>query len=72
MSSKFDNVLELIESLSVEEQERIIEIVNSRLLESKRRKLVARVIEGKRDIKAGRFTEGKAHDIMKAIYDKKN
>lgn len=69
MSSKFDNVLELIESLSVEEQERIIEIVNSRLLESKK---LCEFIEGKRDIKAGRFTEGKAHDIMKAIYDKKN
>ncbi len=69
MSSKFNDVLELIDSFSIEEREQIIEIEKNRLQADKREKLIARVKEGKKDIKEGRFIEGEVQDIMKAIDD---
>ncbi|HMQ80263.1 MAG TPA: hypothetical protein PKE39_15925 [Ignavibacteria bacterium] len=69
MSSKFNDVLELIDSFSIEEREQIIEIEKNRLQADKREKLIERVKEGKKDIKEGRFIEGEVQDIMKAIDD---
>lgn len=69
MSSKFNDVLELIDSFSIEEREEILEIEKNRLHADKRAKLVERVKEGEKDIKEGRFVEGDVQDIMKAIDD---
>lgn len=69
MSTKFNDVLELIDSFSIEEREQIIEIEKNRLQADKREKLIERVKEGKKDIKEGRFIEGEVQDIMKAIDD---
>lgn len=69
MSSKFNDVLEMIDSFSIEEREQIIEIEKNRLQADKREKLIERVKEGKKDIKEGRFIEGEVQDIMKAIDD---
>lgn len=69
MSSKFNDVLELIDSFSIEEREEILKIEKNRLLVDKREKLIERVKEGKKDLLEGRFTEGDIQDIMKAIDD---
>ncbi len=69
MTSKFNDVLELIDSFSIEEREEILEIEKNRLIADKREKLIERVKEGKNDITEGRFTEGDVKDIMKAIDD---
>ncbi len=69
MSSKFNDVLELIDSFSIEEREEILAIEKNRLNADKRAKLVERVKEGEKDIKEGRFVEGDVQDIIKAIDD---
>lgn len=69
MSSKFNDVLEMIESLTLEEQEQVLEIEGKRLNEKKRELLLKRVEEGRKDIAEGRFVKGDVEDIMKAIDD---
>lgn len=69
MTSKFNDALELIDSLSIEEQEMLLEIASKRLTERKRKKLQERIAEGKKDIAEGRFIEGNAADIMNSIDD---
>lgn len=67
MSSKFNDVLEMIESLSIEEQEDLLEIERKRLIDKKRKKLIDDINESRKDISEGNYTIGNADDIMKAI-----
>ncbi len=69
MTSKFNDALEMIDSLSIEEQEMLLEIESKRLTERKRKILQERIAEGKKDISEGRFIEGNAADIMNSIDD---
>lgn len=69
MTSKFNDALELIESLSLEEQEQVLEIEKKRLIEKKRKLLIEDIKEAKKDIAEGNFITGNAEDIIKAIED---
>jgi hypothetical protein len=69
MTSKFNDALEMIDSLSIEEQEMLLEIESKRLTERKRKLLQERIAEGKKDISEGRFIDGNAADIMNSIDD---
>lgn len=69
MTSKFNDALEMIDSLSIEEQEMLLVIESKRLTERKRKILQERIAEGKKDISEGRFIEGNAADIMNSIDD---
>ncbi len=69
MSSKFNDVLELIESFSLEEQEQLIEIEKKRITEKKRILLLKEIDLSKKEIAEGKFIEGSAAEIIKAIDD---
>ena len=69
MTSKFNDALDMIDSLSIEEQEMLLEIESKRLTERKRKLLQERIAEGKKDISEGRFIDGNAADIMNSIDD---
>ena len=61
--------MELIDSLSLDEQEELIEIEKKRIIEKKRELLSKDIIEAKADIEKGNFITGDYNDIMKAIDD---
>ncbi|MCI0449463.1 MAG: hypothetical protein L0Y79_06720 [Chlorobi bacterium] len=66
MSSKFNDALELIDSLSIEEQEELLEIERKRLIEKKRKKLIKDIAEAE-DIRKGNYITGTPEELVKAI-----
>ena len=69
MNSKFNEVLELIDSLPLEEQEQLIEIEQKRIIEKKRIRLLKNIKEAQADIKNGNYITGDDKEVMKAIDD---
>lgn len=69
MNSKFNEALELIDSLSLDEQEQLIEIEKKRIIEKKRKILSEDIKEAKKDIETGNYITGDYKDVMKAIDD---
>ncbi len=69
MTPKFNDVLELIDSLSLDEQELLLEIEKKRLIEKKRKLLLEDIKEAKKDFAEGNYITGNVEDIMKAIED---
>jgi hypothetical protein len=67
MSGKLNNILEEFDSLSLEEQETILEIEKKRMIERKRKQLVKDVEEAEREFKSGNLKPESVEDIMKAI-----
>ncbi|MEO8513136.1 MAG: hypothetical protein ABI543_06240 [Ignavibacteria bacterium] len=66
-TSKFNDALELIESFSLEEQEQLIEIEQKRIIEKKRELLLREIELSKKEISEGKYIEGNAAEILKAI-----
>lgn len=69
MTSRFNEALELIDSLSLDEQEELIEIEKKRITEKKRKILSNEIREAKEDIEKGNFITGDYKEVMKAIDD---
>ncbi len=69
MNSKFNEALELVDSLPLEEQEQLIEIERKRIIERKREILSQNIKEAQTDIEKGNYITGNAKEIMKAIDD---
>jgi len=67
MSSKFNDTLEMIESLSIEEREEILEIEKKRVTEERRKLLLKDIEEARRDIENGDFDSGTPEELIKAI-----
>lgn len=65
MNSKFNEALEQIDSLSLDEQEELIEIERKRIIEKKRILLAENVSEAKKDIEDGNVITGECKEIMK-------
>jgi hypothetical protein len=72
MTSKFNDALEIIESLSIEEQEELLEIERKRLIEKKRKKLVGDIAEAEKDIENGNYITGTPEELIKAIEEDVN
>lgn len=69
MTARFNEALELIDSLSLDEQEELIEIEKKRITEKKRKILSNEIREAKEDIEKGNFITGDYKEVMKAIDD---
>jgi len=67
MSSKFNDALELIESLTLEEQEELLEIERKRLSEKKRKLLLEEISDAEKDITNGNYLTGTPEELVKAI-----
>lgn len=67
MSSKFNDALEMVDSLSIEEHEELLEIEKKRLIERKRKKLLEDIAEAREDIKNGDFVIGTPEELIKEI-----
>jgi hypothetical protein len=71
-SSKFNDAMEIIESLSIEEQEELLEIEKKRLIDKKRKMLIEDIAEAEKDIKNGNYTTGTPEELVKAIEEEAN
>lgn len=72
MTTKFNDVLEMVDSLTIEEQEELLEIEKKRLIDRKRTKLVNDIAESEKDIENGNFKTGTPEELVKAIEDEAN
>jgi hypothetical protein len=67
MNSKFNDALELIESLTLEEQKELLEIGRKRLSERKRKLLLEEISDAEKDITNGNYVTGTPEELVKAI-----
>ncbi len=67
MTNKINDILEKIDSLSIEEQETVIDIGKKRLIERKRKSLVKNVKEAEKEYESGKLKAESVHDVLKAI-----
>ena len=71
MENKINNVLEEFDSLTIEEQEVVVDIEKKRLIERKRELLVKNVKEAEDEFESGKMKSQNFDDIMKTIDDEK-
>jgi len=69
MKNKLNDTLESFDSLTIEEQEIVIDIERKRLTDKKREMLVKEVREAEAEYKAGELKPESLEEIMKAIDD---
>ena len=67
MQSKFSDVLETIEKFTVDEKETLVDILQNRLREDKRRRIIKSVKESQREFEKGNLKPSSVDDIMKEI-----
>ncbi len=62
--SKFDRVLESIETLSLEEQEAIVKVVRQRIIEKRRNEIAENVAQANVEYRTGKVFRGSVTEIM--------
>ena len=63
----FEEVLEAADRLSLEEQETIIDILNRRVIEQRRKVLIKEVQEARKEFQAGNCRQATSEEILKEI-----
>lgn len=66
-SSKFGNILEAAERLSLEEQESLVEVLRNRTIEERRARLKKDVAAARREYASGKCKPATASQIMREI-----
>ncbi|CAN5150417.1 hypothetical protein BH20ACI1_BH20ACI1_24960 [soil metagenome] len=67
MQTTFAEVLETIEEFSIDEKETLIDILQNRLRENKRQRIVQSVKEARREFEKGNVKTSSVDEIMKEI-----
>jgi hypothetical protein len=65
--SKFQNVLDSIESMSPEEQDQLMEVLYKRSIEARRARLAKDIAEARAAYRKGNVSRGSAADIMREL-----
>ncbi len=68
-TSRLESVLESVESLGLEEQEYLVEVLSRRMAERRREQLARDVRASRRDYSAGKVRRGTAEDVLRDILD---
>jgi len=63
----FNQVLDNVDSLSLDEQEMLIEIIRKRLIEARREQIAANIAQAKLDYESGNVFRGSVDEIMAEI-----
>jgi hypothetical protein len=66
-SSDFQRVIEDVETLPVDDQMLLIEIIRQRLIQHRRSELVAEVAEARQAYQAGDVRRGTVEDLLKEL-----
>ena len=67
MQTTFAEVLEKIESFSFEEKETLVDILQNRLREAKRQRIIKSVEEAQREFEEGDLKPASVDEIMKEV-----
>ncbi|NES18012.1 MAG: hypothetical protein F6K41_03575 [Symploca sp. SIO3E6] len=62
--ASFDKILEMIDTLSLEEQDALLDIVRRRQVEQRRREIAKSIAQAKDEYKAGKVFRGTVDEIM--------
>jgi len=63
----FNEALEIIESLPMEQREDLIEVVTHRLIEERRLKLAQNIAEAREEYARGEVKRGSVDDLLKEL-----
>ena len=66
-TAKFANVLASVETLPVEDQAALVEVVNKRIAATRRREMVQEIAEARADYRRGNVKRGSAADLMREL-----
>jgi hypothetical protein len=67
VSSRFQQVIETVESLPPEDQLLLIEIIRQRLIQHRRRELAAEIAEARKAYQQGKVRRGTVADLMEEL-----
>ena len=66
-NSTFQQAIETVEALSLEEQAMLLEIIQNRLREDKRQELLENIKQSEQDYAEGNVKRGSVSDLMKDL-----
>ena len=66
-SLSFQDLIEAVESMPLDDQSMLVEIINKRILEKRRIDLIAEVEESREAFKRGEFKRGTIEDLLKDL-----
>ena len=66
-ANTFDEALEMVDSLNIDEREQLLEILQKRLIDDKRENLAKKIREAKQEYQKGEFKTGTVEDLMNEI-----
>ena len=64
----FQEALETVESLTIDEQTMLIEIIQNRLREQQRQELLKNVAQSEKEYTQGNFLRGSVDELMNEVY----
>ena len=65
--SRFNDVLEAVERLTLDERETLVQIVRQRAAEQRRAQIIRDVMKAKRQARSGKITPATVEEIMRRI-----
>ena len=68
--AKFAEALACVETLPVEDQAALLEVMNKRLAAARRQEMLREIAEARADYRSGKVKRGSAADVMRAIREK--
>jgi hypothetical protein len=68
-SLSFQDLIDAVESLPLDDQPMLVELINKRITETRRAELVAEVQDVRRAFKNGEVKRGTVEDLMKDLKD---
>jgi hypothetical protein len=68
-SLSFQDLIDAVESLPLDDQSMLVELINKRITETRRAELVAEVQDARRAFKNGEVKRGTVEDLMKDLKD---
>jgi len=66
-TSRFEAVLESVETLSADDQELLLDLIRKRLAERRRAEIATNIAESRAEYRAGRVHRGTVDDLMAEI-----
>ncbi|MDQ1264961.1 MAG: hypothetical protein QG635_111 [Bacteroidota bacterium] len=69
MINMFDNILDSIEAMDIQEQQMIVDIIQNRIAEKRRDCIIKEVRQGRLNYKNGNVKRGSKEELLKEIYE---
>jgi hypothetical protein len=68
-SLSFQDLIEAVESMPLDDQSMLVELINKRIIEKRRAELVAEVRDARSAFERGKVKRGTFEDLMKDLID---